>query len=256
MRRLATVAVISALASNPAAAGDIFSQPQSLCAALSSQGLATQGWKASNATPGEWLCMTLLTPFGEVGTNGLANNIAFYVNGTSPTRANDIRIKINVNNPTERRQAFAKLEAATRALFKEVSEPIPAELAAALAQQKPVSITASFGKAELVSEPGRIDGYKVVLTDSRFVAAKEQTRASSSGDFDQCKRVVASAAGYPTTALSGKGDPVNEPGYKSFLINGRGKDIFFCEVHPGGRYKVKAALNGDFPFRYIAEGSF
>lgn len=256
MRPLVTVAVLSALASPLAAAGDIFSQPQNLCSALLSHGLTTQGWKASNATPSEWLCMTLLTPFGEVGANGLANNIAFYVNGTSPTRANDIRIKININNPKEQRQAFAKLEAATRALFKEVSEPIPAELAAAFSQQKPVSITTNFGKAELVLEPGRINGYKVVLTDSRFLAAKEQSRADSSGGFDQCKRVVASAAGYPATALSGKGDPVNEPGYKSFLINGRGKDIFFCEVHPGGRYKVKAALNGNYPFRYIAEGSF
>ena len=49
---------------------------------------------------------------------------------------------------------------------------------------------------------------------------------------------------------------MQETGYKNFMIEGRGKDLFFCEVQSGGRYKVKAALNGNFPFKYIAEGTF
>jgi hypothetical protein len=51
-------------------------------------------------------------------------------------------------------------------------------------------------------------------------------------------------------------NPPKKRGYKSFMLKGRGKDLFFCEVHPGRRYKVKAALNGNFPFKYIAEGNF
>lgn len=31
---------------------------------------------------------------------------------------------------------------------------------------------------------------------------------------------------------------------------------FFCEVHSGGRYNIKAALGGKFPFKYIEKGNF
>ena len=50
--------------------------------------------------------------------------------------------------------------------------------------------------------------------------------------------------------------PIQEAGYKSYMIEGRGKDLFFCEVYSGGRYKIKAELNGNYPFKYIAEGNF
>ena len=71
--------------------------------------------------PGEWLCMTSLVPFGSTGSNGTKNNIAFYVTGTKVSRANDIRIKINLNNASERTQAFSRLKAATKSLFKAIS---------------------------------------------------------------------------------------------------------------------------------------
>lgn len=254
--RILAILFLCTVSVQVAAADDFFGQPQRICAALASDDFGTPGWKSSKSKLGEWLCMTSLVPFGSAGSNGMENNIAFYVNGTNAGRANDIRIKININNPAERKQAFERLEAATKSFFKAISEPIPPELTKAISQQKPTSITTAFGKAELILEPGRIDSFNVVLTDARFLAAKEQTRSASAGDFRSCKAVIAKAAGYSTSFVSGDGEPVQESGYKSFMLKGRGKDLFFCEVHSGGRYKVKAALNGTFPFRYIAEGSF
>jgi hypothetical protein len=256
MRRIVVMIVIFASAFSVHAAGEFFGQPQKLCSALVSEGLGTEGWKASSGIPGEWLCMTPLTPFGSIGSNGLENNIAFYINGTDSSRANDIRIKININNPAERKAAFASLEKATKALFKAIGEPLPAKLAKALSKQKPVSFDTSYGRAELVLEPGRIDSFKVVLTDAKYLAAKEQARSSSTGDFGVCKEVVAKAVGYSASLLSGDGEPVQEAGYKSFMLKGRGEDLFFCEVHPSRHYKVKASLNGSIPFKYIAEGNF
>ena len=84
----------------------------------------------------------------------------------------------------------------------------------------------------------------------------QQTRNSFAGDFGLCKTAVGKTAGYSASLLSGDGEPVQESGYKCFMLKGQGKDLFFCEVYSGGRYKVKAALGGNFPFRYIAEGSF
>jgi hypothetical protein len=101
-----------------------------------------------------------------------------------------------------------------------------------------------------------LDQRMFVLTPKAVLAAKEQLRKSSADDFNACKVAVSKAAGYPESLLSGDGVPIQEAGYKNFMLQGRGKDLFFCEVHSGGRYKVKAALNGKFPFKYIAEGKF
>lgn len=241
---------------SPNIGNDPFEQPQRLCSALASEGLSTEGWKSSRAMPGEWLCMTTLIPFGAAGFNGMENNIAFYVNGTSSSRANDIRIKININNSQERTQAFLRLDSATKTLFRAISHPVPLELSKAMSQQRAISVRTTFGKAELIHEPGRIDSFKVVLTDAGFLSAKEQTRNSSAGDFGSCKAAVGKAAGYSASLLSGDGEPIQESGYKSFMLKGQGKDLFFCEIYSGGRYKIKAALGGNFPFRYITEGSF
>lgn len=235
---------------------NFFDDPQSLAVALTTEGLGTDGWKASVAIPGEWLCMTPLTPFGGKGTGALENNIAFYVHGTSYSRANDIRIKININNPNERDQAFLRLAKATKRLFEAIGESVPTQLVDALAKQKPVSINTSFGKVEMLYEPGNIDSFKVVLTDARFLAEKTQAHNSSALEFEVCKKLVAKAAGYSGDLLSGDGEPIQEDGYRSFMFKGRGKDLFFCEIHSEHRFKIKAALNGVFPFRYIAEGHY
>jgi hypothetical protein len=256
MRSITVMLVLLVGAFSVQAAGEFFGQPQKLCSALASEGLSTEGWKVSRDLPGDWYCMTPLTRFGSIGTNGLENNIAFYVNGTNPSRANDLRIKTNINNPAERKAAFTRLERATKTLFKAIGEPIPEELAKALSQQKPVSLNTNYGLVELVLVPERIDSFIVVLTDAKHLAEKEQARRSSAGDFEACKAVVAKSVGYSASLLSGDGEPIQEVGYKSFLLKGRGKDLFFCEMHPGRHYKVKAGLNGKFPFKYIAEGKF
>jgi Family of unknown function (DUF6030) len=76
MRSIAVTLVLLASAFSVQAAEEFFGQPQKLCSALASEGLSTEGWKASRAIPGEWLCMTPLTPFGSIGSNSLENNIS------------------------------------------------------------------------------------------------------------------------------------------------------------------------------------
>ena len=102
----------------------------------------------------------------------------------------------------------------------------------------------------------KIDERLFVLTPKAGLAAKEQIRQSAANDFTACKVAVSKAAGYSESLLSGDGEPIQEAGYQSFMLKGRGKDLFFCKVHADGRYKISAALNGNFPFKYIAEGRF
>jgi hypothetical protein len=102
----------------------------------------------------------------------------------------------------------------------------------------------------------QIDERLFVLTPKAVLEATEQRRKSSVNDFKACKAAVSKAVGYPESSLSGDGEPIQEAGYKSFMLKGRGKDLFFCEVHSAGRYKISAAMNGKFPFKDIAEGKF
>ncbi len=234
---------------------DFFSNPDKSCKSLAKVGIPTGDWKPSKAFPGEWFCLSQLEPFGRVGSNGLENNIAFYVNGTSRTGANDIVIKINVNNPREKAQALSKLIYATELLFESHSAAIPKELSVSLKSSQPGSWETSWGKAELILEDGRMQSFKVVLTSKIHLLKEEKERTASASDFELCKSVVAKAAGYSASLVSGDGSPVQESGYKSFMLKGKGKDLFFCEVHRNNKYKIKAALNGKFPFRYIAHGS-
>lgn len=234
---------------------DFFLNPDKSCESLNKAGIATGGWKPSKAFPGEWLCMSQLKPFGRVGPNGLENNIAFYVNGTNPASANDIRIKINVNNPKEKELAFSKLINTTKLLFKSHSVAMPKELSSALESNQLGSWQAPWGSAELILEGGRMQSFKVVLTNKKHLLKVEEARTASASDFERCKSAVSKAAGYSASLISGDGSPIQESGYKSFMLTGKGKDLFFCEVHRNNKYKINAALNGKFPFRYIAQGS-
>jgi hypothetical protein len=103
-----------------------------------------------------------------------------------------------------------------------------------------------------IREP-EIDERKFVLIPKAVLAAEEQVRKSSAKDFNACKAIVAKAAGYPESLLSGDGLPFQDAGHRSFLFQRLGEGFFVCEIHPGGRYKI-AALNGNLPVKYIAEG--
>ena len=102
----------------------------------------------------------------------------------------------------------------------------------------------------------KIDERLLVLTPKEVLEAQEQLRNSSKNEFNACKVVVSKIVGYSASQLSGDGEPIQEPGYKSYMIKSRGKDLFFCEVYPDGSYKIKAALNGKYPFKYISGGRF
>ena len=239
-----------------ATAQDLLRPPSAFCNGLAPLGIPTSGWKPSKENSKDWVCMSALIPFGTVKSGGMAGNIAFYVKSSAFDRADDVRLKININNPDERELAFTKLQSATVELFKALSLPLPTELRTALTQKTPRVIATSFGQVELRHQGGRIDSYLVILQSASILAAEKVAAKSGASDFNDCKRVVAQAAGYSHTLLSGDGIPTVEAGYKSFMLQGPNKDLFFCESQPGGRYKVKAALAGVFPFRYIAEGRF
>ncbi len=99
-----------------------------------------------------------------------------------------------------------------------------------------------------------IDERMLVITPNYTISNTEKVVASAKADLDLCKAQVAKFTGY--SELTSDGEPIQEDGYISFMLKGKNKDMFFCEIHPGRFYKIKAALKGQFPFRYVAQGSF
>lgn len=102
----------------------------------------------------------------------------------------------------------------------------------------------------------KIDERLLVATPKSVQARKNQLSQASTGSIAQCKAAISKAIGYSASSLSSDGRPIKQDGYISFFIDGSNRDQFFCEVHPSGMYKIKAALNSKYPFRYIAEGKF
>jgi len=251
MKYLLKAGLFCSLFSPPTFATDAFSSPRSLCQSLANNGIPTAGWKKSRAFEGEWICLSTLIPFGRTGPYGMENNIALYVTGTTPGRANEIRIKVNVNNPRQVDQAFNRLSRATDRIFSTMGADTPDRLVIALKEKSPVEFDTDYGRVSLIKQPGRIDSYVVSITDAVFLSAQEQKREAASSDFDTCKTVVSKTIKYAESFLSGDGDPIVEKGYKSFMIKGKGRDLFFCEVFPSGDYRIKASLNGKYPFKYM-----
>lgn len=234
---------------------DFFGQPKRLCSALEPLGIRTGGWKHFQEL-NEWACLSALIPIGTAGRHGLPNNIAYYVDGNGASASHQMRIKVNVNNEGERSKALARLAAASEALFESVVGAMPEGLLEAILLAKPWSKDMSYGLVELIREPGNITSYIVSVTDHKYLADKQQAKGSAAMVYESCKSAVAKAAGYSASVLQGDGQPIQEKGYRSFFLQGQGRDMFFCEVHAGNRYKIKAVLGGVYPARYIAEGKF
>lgn len=116
-----------------AQAAEFIGQPQKICQSLENVGIfARGGWKTSNAFPGEYLCMSDMVEFGPQGKSGIANNIALYVNGKQPDRADDITVKININHEAGREVALNRLLEATETLMSAFNLSAPPEIEKAI----------------------------------------------------------------------------------------------------------------------------
>lgn len=115
--------------------------------------------------------------------------------------------------------------------------------------------TASYVLEYRYDSGPKIDGHVFKVLTKERVAQKAATIEAAKTDFESCKAVVAKAVNYSESELAGDGDPVKNSGYKSFFMTGKNKDQFFCEVYPGNKYKIKAAIGSKYPFKYIAQGN-
>ena len=142
--------------------GDLFSNIPLLCAALASEGLATSVWKRT-MYEAEHQCITTYVGIGTAGPAGMATNIAYYVTGDSATRANSIKIVVNVNNRATKAVAKQRLLSATKTLFAKLGKQPPPAMLAAITGDKPFVARQPYGRIAYEIEHGKIDTLTVSI---------------------------------------------------------------------------------------------
>lgn len=105
----------------PVRAALLVSTPSQVCSFLSDAGLVTRGWK--NQYDQEFGCSS---PYKELGSGlPIANNLAFYVQGTS-SAVREVKLVLNVNNRAAATSAHQELlKAASSLSVKATGEQLP-----------------------------------------------------------------------------------------------------------------------------------
>lgn len=242
-------------ASTPATSGPL-PAPRILCGALAAEGLATRGWKNDGI---DWSCSSNYLEIGASSTAILPTNLAYYVVGDSSSQAHSAKLVLNVNNPTTKAEGLARLAAAVDHLAQAVGSALPTGFREAVVGGRPTRVANGDLAYAVEWERTRVETFYVLFLDASAEAQRSQAQAaaiSGAADlFEACKRAIALDLSYPATSLLGDGEPIQEIGYQSFMISGRNRDVFFCEVHANNAYRVKAAFGGNYPFKYVASGN-
>ncbi|MCY9837982.1 hypothetical protein [Aeromonas media] len=145
MRLIFTVFVLS-VATSPVSADFLNTGPSAMCNYLTSDGLATRGWK--NQYDNEFGCSS---PYKEIGTGvPLANNIAYYVEGSS-SEARLAKLVVNINNKTLAGSAYTELLQASQELSLKLSGvKLPEEISIAIKNGKKASAKAGSTAIEVI----------------------------------------------------------------------------------------------------------
>ena len=228
------------------------SDPQRLCRILEGVGLGTRSWRADELGAH---CASDYRDIGPPGSSGLATNLAYYVEGPDLRQGEIAKLVLNINNKATRSEGLRQLADTADALFAATAYPKPNGLREAILSGRTFERKSGAVIARVRKETSRISTLKVEIEDAAAVERRKILAEGAVGLFRRCKSAIKKDLSY-TSSLSGDGEPIEETGYTSFMVEGRGKDLFFCEVYPNGSYKIKAAFDGNYPFKYVSSGAF
>lgn len=227
------------------------SEPQQLCRALEGAGLGTRSWRTDELGAH---CASNYLNIGPPGPLGLSTNLAYYVEGPNLQQGEVAKLVLNINNKATRSEGLHQLADAADALFAGTAYSKPNGLREAILSGRTFERKSGAVIARVKKETSRISTYKVEIEDAEAVERRRILAEGAVGLFRRCKSVIKGDLSY-AGSLSGDGEPIEEAGYSSFMVEGRGKDLFFCEVYPDGSYKIKAAFDGNYPFKYVSSGT-
>jgi hypothetical protein len=78
----------------------------------------------------EYQCISTYKEIGQAGSLGLSSNVAYYVTGTTATRATKVQVTANQNTPASAAAVRQQMTTAVQTWFKAMAVPVPTVTAA------------------------------------------------------------------------------------------------------------------------------
>ena len=231
-----------------------FYDPLMLCDVLADKSLRAHPW---NPDAVGWIAGS---DFHELHPTPLklATNVAYYVEAESKNKVRKLTMILNVNEIHTREHGLAKLADATEALIDRTSFEAEPSFISKVRSGTACKFIVDGVHYELELHNDRIEWFRVIVGDEYRRQAElrlEQKLAELAKPLvTRCRTAISDDLKYDAAVLRGDGQPIREDGYLSFLFVGENKDQFFIAAFPGGKYRVKAAYGGKYPFKYVASG--
>jgi hypothetical protein len=237
----------------------IFANPAKVCNALAAEGLAPMGSGWSDEDLGYFNCFSddlEVTTGSYTAVSDVPNTVYYGAESDSADRVQTITLNADLFNTAKAEPAVKQFGAIAVTLFKRLGLALPSGLPAAITASKSVSYTMPYGVVTLTREAYNLGyGSKLTIEDVVYLQDKAKAVAGAGDVVTQCQEIIGGLRGYPAADVVGDGEPTAIDGGQSFLFEGRGGDIFFCEVMDNGAYTISAALGGEFPFKDIDSGT-
>jgi hypothetical protein len=139
-----------------------FEEPNRLIKILSNNGIGElKEW--SNPYDTGWGSLSDYYQFGTPkNENGMKNNICYYLEGTEH-EVTTLTVNLNINNPSEKKEALKFLSEITQKTFSSLDMDIPDDLSKAIKGSKKYELQIKNLVVSYVLEKNKIETWKVII---------------------------------------------------------------------------------------------
>lgn len=140
----------------------IFNEINKTIAALSQNGIGQlSSWRDDLA--GGYMSITEYYQFGNTPTNGLTNNIAYYLESDNANYIKTLKLALNINTKAEKKAALKKMKETTEATFQSLSLETPKELLEAITKGKDFKVENESYTTTLKLDKSKIDTWQLTI---------------------------------------------------------------------------------------------
>jgi hypothetical protein len=133
-------------------------------AKLSGVGIGQLGdWKEDGM--GGYMSITTYYRFGDVSSStGMNNNLAFYLESDNPNSIKSLKLILNINNQSQKKQALTKFRDIADKTFRQLAADAPQGLLAAIQAPKAFKADNEIFSTELKLDKSKIDTWKLTIS--------------------------------------------------------------------------------------------
>lgn len=108
-----------------------------------------------------WMSASNFYNIGSPGLGGMPGNLAFYLESPSEKYVQSLKVKVNINNMSEKKATLKKYAQTVERTFNVIGLDMPSGLKPALLAGKPYENVTTQRTIKNIFEPGNIDSWKL-----------------------------------------------------------------------------------------------